>query len=100
MFPANEDVLPVHIRPIPVMPTTVAMPVWSAPMIGSPKAIKYAPIKHVIIPKTRMMFFRVFIIPPLVIYHILLAISNFMLDIDNIKIFKINGKHTPKKQKQ
>jgi hypothetical protein len=54
------------------MPTTVAMPVWSAPMIGSPKAIKYAPTRHVAIPKMRMMLFHFFnVFPPLFISHIL-----------------------------
>jgi hypothetical protein len=54
-------------------------------MIGSPKAIRYAPIRHVAIPKMRMMLFHFFnVFPPLFIYHILLSISNSKLDIANI----------------
>ena len=78
------------MRPIPVIPITVAIPVWFGPMIGSPKAMKYAPIRHVAIPRIEMMLFHFFnIFPPFFIYHILLCISNFMLDIANIRYLRL-----------
>ena len=42
----------VPIKPIPTMPTTVAIPVWFSPKTGSPATIKKAPIKHNEIPNT------------------------------------------------
>jgi hypothetical protein len=82
------------------MHTTVAMPVWFAPTIGSPNAIKKAAVRQVSIPSARMMFFQfVTIFPPLFIYHILLTISNFMLDIVNIRYLRLTEKLHQQKQK-
>ncbi len=78
------------IKPIPIMLTTMAMPVVLSPKM-LPLSIRQALAMHNAMPRANSACCRVLFV--LFNFYASLGISNLMLDITNIKLNKLNICH-------